>query len=53
MHKQMEKFVFAQCVNFKTIELFETNGTNYLFFFGDSYEEICISKVIVYTAAAG
>ena len=53
MQKEIEKPEFVQGVNFEFIDSIKNNGTNYLFIFDDSCEEICNSKTLVDIAIAG
>ena len=53
MRKEIENLEFVQGVNFEFIDSLKNNGTKYLFIFGDSCEEICISKAFVDIATAG
>ena len=53
MQKEIENLVFVRGVNFEFIESMKNNGTKYLLFFDQSYEEICNSKAFVDTATAG
>ena len=53
MQKQIENLAFIQGGNFEFIDSLKNNGTKYLLFFDDSYEEICNSKAFVDIATAG
>ena len=53
MQKETENLEFFQGVNFENIDSLKNNGTKYLLFFDDSWEEICISKAFVDNDTAG
>ena len=51
--KKTGNLEFAQSVNFQIRESLKNNGTKYLVFFDESFEEICNSRGFLDTAAAG
>ena len=53
MQKEIENLEFVRGVNFEFIDSLKNNGTKYVLIFGDSCEEICISKAFVDNATAG
>ena len=53
MQKEIENLEFVRGVNFKFIDSLKNNGTQYLLFFDNSCEEICISKAFADIATAG
>ena len=53
MQKEIENLEFVPGVCFEIIDSLESNGTRYLLFFDDSFEEICNSKAFVDIATAG
>ena len=53
MQKEVESFVFVQCVNFEFIDSLKNNGTKYLLILDDSGDEICNSNAYVDIATAG
>ena len=53
MQKEIENLEFVQGVKFEFFDSVKNNGTKYLLLFGDSFEEISISKAFVDIATAG
>ena len=53
MQQESEKLEFVQGVNFEFIDSLKNNCRNFLLFFDNSCEEICISKAFIDFATAG